>query len=192
MNLHRAIPGPRQPQSSPLKISVILGLIGFLATACGGVQKEHQGAPHKLSGAPAVEATTTPTTNPEVAGQEKSPAPGFITRRDLDTVLAAGPGAILAAVITEPVLKNGRFIGFKIARFSGDAPRAIDLRAGDVILKANGRKIERPENYFAVLEDLRIASELRFDVLRNGEPTTLIYPILDTSSGDIPETTTAD
>jgi type II secretory pathway component PulC len=105
--------------------------------------------------------------------------PGAILRADLQAVLAAGPAALLQQVVTEPVRENGKFVGFRIAKFARSAPTVIDLRPGDVILTVNGRKIERPENYFQVFEELQVASELRFKLLRDNEITTLRYPIVD-------------
>ncbi|MCP4199917.1 MAG: hypothetical protein GY762_22465 [Proteobacteria bacterium] len=105
--------------------------------------------------------------------------PGAIQRADLQGVLAAGPAALLQKVVTEPVRKNGKFVGFRIAKFTQRPPMAIDLRPGDVVLSVNGRKIERPENYFQVFEELQVASELRFKLLRDNDVTTLLYPIID-------------
>lgn len=167
-------------------------LVCSLTIACGGAPTKTPMAGTEQSISPSMNGT-------EKGGQEalsgdlgvKTAPPGTITRQDLDAVLRAGPAAILSMVITEPVLKNGRFVGFKIARFTGKRPTAIDLRSGDVILKANGKTVERPEHYFAVLEDLKIATELRIEVLRDGEKTTLIYPILNKSQHDVSAPTRA-
>jgi len=164
-----------------------LGVVVWVS--CGSPQTDRKSTPETNTAAQNDHWKNLETGNAKttlaVDTKPKSPAPEFITRRDLDVVLAAGPAAILAAVVTEPVRQHGRFVGFRITRFRGDSPKTIDLRAGDVILKANGRTIERPENYFAVFEELKIATQLRIDVLRNGEMKTLIYPIHDTSKADV-------
>jgi type II secretory pathway component PulC len=122
-----------------------------------------------------------------VVGESEKPVPettpplppGVIQRADLQGVLSAGPAALLQKVVTEPVRKNGKFVGFRIAKFTQTPPTAIDLRPGDVVLSVNGRKIERPENYFQVFEELQVASELRFKLLRDNEVKILLYPIID-------------
>jgi type II secretory pathway component PulC len=106
-------------------------------------------------------------------------APVAIRREDLLKVLSAGPAALLAQVVTEPVLNQGRFVGFRINGFPAGTPRGIDLKPGDVILLVNGKKIQRPENYFAVFQELRVAGELQVTLLRDDEEKVLYYPIVD-------------
>lgn len=168
-----------------MKIRLAIAILCF-ALGCGSSQTTAPSDPSRTgaNSRSAVKAAPEAVQAPDKLALEKQSPPGVIIRQDLNDLLAAGPAAILAAVVTEPVLQNGRFIGFRIARFADTAPRTIDLRAGDIILKANGRSIERPENYYAVFEDLKIATELRLEVLRNGETTTLVYPILDKSHPD--------
>jgi type II secretory pathway component PulC len=118
-----------------------------------------------------------------LAAGEDAPAagtpvePGTIRRADLDALLAAGPGALLTRVETAPVHQAGRFVGFRITGFPQGAPRAIDLRAGDVVLRVNGHGVERPEQYFEAFRTLAGAAEIRFEILRDGEPMELLYPI---------------
>jgi type II secretory pathway component PulC len=115
----------------------------------------------------------------ESAETVKSTREGVVSirRAELDEVLDAGPAALLARVRTEPFFRNGRFVGFRIIGFPGGAPEHLDLRRGDVVVRVNGRSIERPEHYFDVFETLRRASKLRFELLRNGRQLELIYPI---------------
>jgi hypothetical protein len=82
-------------------------------------------------------------------------AAGAIRRAELDELIARGPGRLLALVVTEPRREGGRFVGFCIVDFTQGPPSAIDLRRGDVILDVNGRRIERPEHLFEVLEQLK-------------------------------------
>ena len=157
-----------------------LALIFCFAFGCAAAQTEttHKSGPlideteHTSSPAP---------TEPEAPIADAPPElpPDAIRREDLQTVLAAGPAALLQRVVTEPVRENGKFVGFRIAGFTGEPPGVIDLQPGDIILSVNGRKIERPENYFQVFEELQVASELRFELLRSGEVETLLYPIVD-------------
>ena len=82
-------------------------------------------------------------------------------------------------VETEPVREGKKFVGFKITTFVHGDPKAIDLKAGDVLVGVNGKNIVSPDDYFRVFQELTVASELRFDILRSGTPKTVSYPIVD-------------
>jgi type II secretory pathway component PulC len=151
--------------------------LAVFALGCGARQPEQ---PVQAEEAPAVaevdapESPSLPRPEPAVPSSAEG-----ISREDLDRALAAGPAALLAEVRTEPVFEQGRFVGFKIAAFVNEPPTVIDLRVNDVILSVNGRKVERPEDYFEVFRALEKADELSFEVLRGGEKKTLRYPIQD-------------
>jgi len=100
-------------------------------------------------------------------------------RSDLNAILAAGPAALLAHVLTEPVKNSGAFVGFKITRFTHGNPPIIDLRTGDVILLVNGKKVERPEDYFIIFEELKVAREINFLLLRENKEISLSYPVIE-------------
>ncbi len=159
--------------------AVVLTLF-LVLVGCGAAQKAEPSESQTLID----ESEYTSENSAEVvaeSAEKTSPAlpPGAILRAELQVVLAAGPAALLQRVVTEPVRKKGKFVGFRITEFTRGAPATIDLRSGDVILSVNGRRIERPENYFQVFEELQVASELRFELLRDNEIKTLYYPIVD-------------
>lgn len=107
-------------------------------------------------------------------------SPGTIQRTALDEVLARGPGAFLSKVAVEPNLVEGRFVGFRVTELHDAALfETVDLQPGDTIVSVNGHPIERPEQAFEVWSALRVASELTVDVLRDGAPRQLRYPIVD-------------
>ena len=107
---------------------------------------------------------------------------GSIARADLDRVLAASPGAFLARVDSEPVVRSGRFVGWRIrSLFSGDARFAASaLLPGDIVTRINDRPIERPEQFSDVWHSLGAARELRVAVIRAGKAGTLLFPIVGT------------
>lgn len=100
-----------------------------------------------------------------------------IPRGELNALLAKGPADLLASVQTDSHKENGRFVGFRIVSFRIDIHPCLDLREEDVVTRVNGETIERPEQYFAVFEKLKAATEVRFDILRAGEPITITYPV---------------
>ncbi len=152
-----------------------------MVCACGGGQvavvEETSLTPPPQSAEPAtVEAPPTEAIPVETTS---SPAEGQISRGDLKRVLGNGPGGVLALVRTEPARSAGRFLGFRIAEFLQGAPTQVDLRVGDVVVAVNGQAIVSPDDFFKVFQELQVASELRFDILREGAPTLLVYAIVD-------------
>ncbi|MFO8071195.1 MAG: hypothetical protein R6V85_04895 [Polyangia bacterium] len=148
-------------------------LVAFVGGVRDVAAKEAAEAPESVTageGEPAAES--------EAAGKARREDDVSIRRAELDEVLDSGPAALLARVRTEPSFRNGRFAGFRIIGFPGGAPERLDLRKGDVVVRVNGRSIERPEHYFDVFEALRKAKTLRFELLRDGQPLELIYPIV--------------
>ena len=137
---------------------IFIFALAFSLVGCGGAQPE-----------PAAPA------EPRV---EAEPVETELHRAALDELLSKGPAYTLAMVQTDSVLSGGRFVGFRIVAVRTELPAYLDLEPGDVVQKVNGLPIERPEQFFAVFEKLKTATEVRFDVLRDGAPTTLVYPIV--------------
>jgi type II secretory pathway component PulC len=108
-------------------------------------------------------------------------SPGTLSRAELESVLDAAPGAFLQHVDAGPRLVGGRFHGWRLRAFyPGDARFAgVDLRAGDVILRVNGRSIEQPDELMVVWEALRKERELVVDLERDGRGRTLRWTIVD-------------
>ena len=128
---------------------------------------------------PAAEATaSTPTAPAPVAADEGAHT---VTRSAVLDVLDKGIPWVLRQVETEPELANGRFVGFRLVTFfPGDGRfRGVDLRPGDVVLRINGLPIERPEHAYRVWQELRVASEIRVEVMRQGQSHEVDYSIID-------------
>jgi S1-C subfamily serine protease len=116
-----------------------------------------------------------------------------LRRSQVRAVVAGGLGLFLQKVTLddEPVRKDGRFHGFRIAAFPDPALfRGVDLRPGDVIVRINGMPIEHPEEALEVFRSLDAASELKVDYERGGEARQLKVPIVDDVGG--PGTKSAD
>jgi type II secretory pathway component PulC len=104
---------------------------------------------------------------------------GVIARAELEAVLRQGPGAFLQHVDVSPRFSGGRFQGWRVVKFFPDDPRfqAVDIAPGDVVLKVNGRSVEKPEQLGEVWQLLQTAAALEIALERNGEPRTLKWPI---------------
>jgi len=152
-----------------MRSTIALGLLVVAAAGCGASTAQTEIVETDIS--TQIEAADSAPVTPAIP-------PGTIGRQQLDELLAGGPAPILAMVVTEPYRERGRFVGFRIVSFTQGEPTAIDLRAGDVILAINGKRIERPEHYFEVFEALKQADELSFDLRRDGADQRLSYPIV--------------
>jgi type II secretory pathway component PulC len=103
-----------------------------------------------------------------------------IRRQEIDPVLEAGLGAYLQKVRTEPSFEKGRFVGFRILSLYPDDPSyaSVDLRPGDVVTMINGLPIGRPDQASVAWDTLRTADELVVYYVRDEQPKTLRYSIV--------------
>ena len=121
---------------------------------------------------------------PSVAAPERPLVvmpPGTIARADYDRVLADAPGRFFARLDAEPVVAAGKFRGWRVrSLFDGD-PRfsGAIIHAGDVVTAINGKKLERPEQFFEAWEAARGRADLTVDLLRDGARQTLRWRIVD-------------
>lgn len=141
----------------------------LVVAACGGSPEP------KTAEAP--KTSTTGATTPAVKS-----ARAFIAqlkRAEVKAAIGRGLGVFLQNVSVDdyPVMKDGRFYGFRLKAVNPDW--VIDLRPGDVITRVNGQAIEHPEEADAALRSLEKAPALKVDYERDGKPRTLELPIVD-------------
>ena len=102
-----------------------------------------------------------------------------LQRTEVVRVVEAGLGRFLQKVDVEPSFAAGQFQGFRVVELRpGSFWQGVDLQPGDVVLKVNGLPIERETQAYAAFQSLKSAGELRVDLLRAGQPRSLIYPIV--------------
>jgi len=158
---------------------VVTLLVGLVLFGCGG----H--APPPLASAPAGRRGAS-----VVGAVAGSDIPATSLRRSaVQEALSEGPGAFLQRVTVDehPVYSGGKFQGFRIATLRGDTWAGIDLRPGDVVTRVNGFSIEHPEDAAEAFYSLRVASELRVEFERDGEPRELRFAIVDGTPPALPE-----
>ena len=134
-------------------------------------------------------AKTATTPVPATAAPVEKPAPAAdvgsehtLRRSVVRSFVKGGLGLFLQRVTLDdqPVTKDGRFHGFRIAALPDAAFwRGVDLRPGDVIVRVNGMPIEHPEEALEAFHSLDVASELRVAYERDGEARELSYRIVD-------------
>jgi hypothetical protein len=127
-----------------------------------------------------VPATAAPVDRPAPVGDAANDH--TLRRSVVRSVVKGGLGLFLQRVTLDdqPVTKDGRFHGFRIAALPDAAFwRGVDLRPGDVIVRVNGMPIEHPEEALEAFHSLEVASELRVAYERDGEVRELDYRIVD-------------
>lgn len=105
---------------------------------------------------------------------------GVIPRVALQVEVQRGIGAFLKHVRTKPAIQRGRFVGWRVIELFKKRPeiRVLNLRPGDLVLKVNGRSLERPEQFKLIWDGLLEASELIVEIERAGRRYQLRYVIV--------------
>jgi type II secretory pathway component PulC len=99
-----------------------------------------------------------------------------IDRTGLVAIIDRGLGHVLARFKLSPVMAKGKFQGFRVDAID-PAWAAAGIAVNDVLLRLNGRPIERPEQALVAFESLRVASELALELARDGQKRALRYRI---------------
>ena len=129
---------------------------------------------------------------PDGHAAERSPAPqkaapaaiqteGSIPRATFDRWLSRGPQYLLSQVVPTPVTRDRRFLGFQLsAWFPGhpDVPQGA-MRLGDVVLRVNGRSVERPDQFLYVWKTLTGVATVVVEGTRDGAPLKATLTIVD-------------
>lgn len=125
------------------------------------------------------------TPRPRVAAAEAPPPPSEpqpkekVARATVDATLKAGLGKFLGNLEVEPQLEKGKFVGWKIVELRGTMWEGVDLKVGDVVTRVNGFKIERENEANAAFNSLKVASEIRVSIIRDGAPSEIRFAITD-------------
>ncbi len=104
-------------------------------------------------------------------------APGHLARGDVEGVLRRGPPWLLRRVTMEEVIREGRFVGWRLLTLSLPDDWKVDLKTGDVVAKVNGLPLERPDDLWAAWVQLQSAAELRISAERDGRSHDVVLPI---------------
>lgn len=104
-----------------------------------------------------------------------------LRRSSVKRTVDAGLGRWLQTVSIDPLLARGRFKGWIIRSLDqrDSCYAGVDLRAGDVVTRVNGRGVEHPEDAMEVWSALPASPELVIDFMRDGQPRTMRFGIVD-------------
>tara|TARA_B100000674_G_C37519883_1_gene768865 strand:- start:100 stop:489 length:390 start_codon:yes stop_codon:yes gene_type:complete len=95
-----------------------------------------------------------------------------VTSARLEAVLKAGPHAMIRAFYVEPAYHDKRFLGFKVV---ARTPHPVIeeqalIKVGDIVVAANGIRLETPAQFMAAWRKLREVSDFSVQVLRASKP----------------------
>lgn len=114
-----------------------------------------------------------------------------VSRADVDQVLSGGIGRFLQEVTLDAELNSGKFVGFKILRFTNrEKWQGVGIEVGDVITSVNELPIERPEQAYEAFIALRGRKSLDVTYLRGDQVMRLSLPIVGERADSIPAVST--
>ena len=94
-----------------------------------------------------------------------------MTRAEFEAVHRKGPQRFIATVRVDPVMKKGRFVGYRLVGVSADSPMASsqNIRPGDIVVSVNKESLERPEQFMRAWDVIRDAQSLDIMILRSNQ-----------------------
>jgi S1-C subfamily serine protease len=107
--------------------------------------------------------------------------PGVLKRSALARALNGSLGQWLSGVEVDASVQKGRFHGWVVrSLYPGDVCyRDVDVHPGDVVVRVNGKSIERPEQANEIFQSLRTAPALEIELVRAGAPMKVSFPIVE-------------
>jgi type II secretory pathway component PulC len=101
-----------------------------------------------------------------------------LERRDIQRRLALEVTRILAETVAVPVTDEGRIVGLSLTRIAeGTVLSETGLRPGDVLTKLNDTPVDGLPTLLTLWPRFETESQIRAEVLRNGQPLTLTLNI---------------
>lgn len=134
--------------------------------------------PTPTSSSPLVPVSARADTNTQEGVQRMAQDSYHIDRREVDHAIN-NLSELFTQVRAVPYApQEGVTQGFRLFQIKPDSLiDRIGLKNGDVIQRVNGVEISNPSTAFQLLQDLQGHSQIRVDVLRNQQPTSLSYEI---------------
>lgn len=158
-------------------------VIAVILVACGGASETPARRPSSKELFEVDLKTWEESAPPERSARDIVPKErsrtGDIKRRQLDRVLANGPGHFLRQLELEPVRAQGAFAGHRIVRVAPGPLESVDAVPGDIILSVNDLPIGTPSDFQRLWENLRTAVVVRAWIQRGGERHELVFRVVE-------------
>jgi len=161
-----------------------MGLV-VVAAGCGllgcATAPEPRGPAPQSIEQPEAKLVEAPLPPPPPPSCQARIGPDRLRRSSVKRTVDAGLGRWLQTVSIDPLLARGRFKGWIIRSLDprDNCYAGVDLRAGDVVTRVNGRGVEHPEEALEVWTALPASPELVIDFMRDGQPRTMRFGIVD-------------
>jgi general secretion pathway protein C len=118
-----------------------------------------------------------PAASEGLAQQVGGPGSYVIDQRALNAALDNIGQAMTDARLL-PSMKDGKVEGFRASEVKpGGIFGMVGIKNGDILLRINDFSIDSPEKAIQSLASLKGMSNIKLDLLRNGQPTTFNYEI---------------
>lgn len=105
------------------------------------------------------------------------PIKKVLDRREVDEAMNNLP-KLLSQARAVPVLANGAITGFRLDYIApASFYEKIGLQYGDTLKQVNGVEIKDPSTMLSLFQQLRNERSVKLDVLRNNQPTTMMFDI---------------
>jgi type II secretion system protein C len=115
---------------------------------------------------------------PELAPPAAQPGVKTLSRAEVDVRLRSEIPRILAETTIFPVTDEGRVVGFTLTRIpAGTLLSDVGLQPGDVLSRVNDVPIDNLATLISLWPRLQGAPQLRADVVRGGQPVSLVVNI---------------
>lgn len=135
-----------------------------------------ESSPSALS-SPVTPVSTTTQDNKDGVRQV-APDTFHIDRREVDHAVSHLSDLFTQVRAVPYTSPGGTTQGFRLFAIKADSLiERIGLKNGDIVQRVNGVEITDPSTAFTLLQDMQGRSQIRVDVLRNQQPTTLSYEI---------------
>lgn len=127
---------------------------------------------------PPVTPISTPTSDSKDGVRQVGPDTFHIDRREVDHAVSHLSDLFTQVRAVPYTSQGGTAQGFRLSAIKADSLiERIGLKNGDIVQRVNGVEITDPSTAFTLLQDMQGRSQIRVDVLRNHQPTTLSYEI---------------
>ena len=118
---------------------------------------------------------------PNIPAVQKNVIEGQVSKDRLESLLKAGPHALIRSFLVEPAYEQKRFLGFKIVQRTAHpviAPNAM-VKVGDIVVAANGVRLETPAQFMSAWRKLRERKTFAIELLRNKEKVSYRWTLVD-------------
>ena len=106
---------------------------------------------------------------------------GQVSKDHLESLLKAGPHALIRSFLVEPAYEQKRFLGFKIVQRTAHPVIATNalVKVGDIVVAANGIHLETPAQFMSAWRKLRERKVFAIELLRNKEKVSYRWTLVD-------------